>query len=60
MINKIFNPPHYTVEDWELNYHLENILNYISRAGRKEDEIEDVKKAQWYLNRHIKKLEGRG
>jgi hypothetical protein len=68
--NKIFNPPHYTedrkyepiaiIEDWELNFHLGNVLKYISRAGRKENEIEDLKKARWYLDRYIKKLEDEG
>jgi hypothetical protein len=65
--NKIFNPPHYTedrkyepiavIEDWELNFHLGNVLKYISRAGRKGEELEDLKKARWYLDRYIKTLE---
>lgn len=32
-----------------------NILKYIFRSDKKENEIEDLKKAQWYLNRLIEK-----
>ena len=39
------------IEDWGLTYHLGNALKYISRAGRKNDFIEDIEKAIWYLNR---------
>ncbi len=57
------NPSHYTegrkyetidvIEDWKLNYHLGNAVKYISRAGRKGNRLEDLKKAQWYLTREI-------
>lgn len=36
-----------------------NVLKYILRSGRKGDALEDLKKAQWYLGRQIKKMEGR-
>ena len=45
------------IADWELNYHLGNTLKYISRAGRKQNHLEDLKKAQYYLNKEIQKLE---
>jgi hypothetical protein len=34
-------------------------VKYISRAGRKDPskELEDLKKAMWYLQHHISKLE---
>lgn len=62
------HPAHYTsgkfetidvIEDWKLGYHLGNCVKYISRAGKKDPSkmIEDLKKAAWYLDRHIKKLE---
>ena len=33
--------------------HLGNAVKYISRAGKKKDDVEDLKKAVWYLNRKI-------
>jgi hypothetical protein len=62
------HPSHYTdgkievidfIEDKKLNYHRGNAVKYIARAGKKDPtkEIEDLKKAQWYINREIKRLE---
>lgn len=47
------------IEDKKLGYHLGNVVKYVSRAGKKcpDKEIEDLKKARWYLNRYIEKLE---
>ena len=45
------------IEDWELGYHLGNALKYISRAGRKDDIRQDLRKAVWYIERHIEVLE---
>lgn len=36
-----------------VNYCLGNVLKYISRANFKDNKEEDIKKAQWYLNRAI-------
>ena len=47
------------IEDWELDFCLGNAVKYISRAGRKSDELEDLKKARWYLDRKISSLEGK-
>lgn len=63
------HPSHYTsgkievidyIEDQQLPYHLGNVVKYISRAGKKDPnkKVEDLKKAQWYLNRYIQLLEG--
>lgn len=63
MIN---HPQHYNmgkfeaidvIEDWQLNFNLGNTVKYISRAGHKDDIIQDLKKALWYLDREIKRLE---
>jgi hypothetical protein len=64
----VSNPSHYTqgrsiepidaIEDWQLPYHLGNVVKYISRAGRKGSTLEDLKKAAWYLDRYIKQLSG--
>jgi hypothetical protein len=64
------NPIHYggadnqyevikVIEAWELDFHLGNTVKYISRAGKKDTdkEIQDLKKALWYLERKIKNLE---
>lgn len=61
------HPPHYTfgryevidvLEDWFVDEpHLWQVGKYIARAARKGDELEDLKKARWYLNRKIEKLE---
>jgi Protein of unknwon function (DUF3310) len=45
------------VEAWKLGFHLGNVVKYIARAGRKGDALEDLKKARWYLDRHIANLE---
>ena len=59
------NPKHYggdtiyeaikVIEAWELNFHLGNVVKYISRAGKKDSSKtkEDLLKAQWYLDRYI-------
>jgi hypothetical protein len=47
------------IDAWELDFHLGNAVKYISRAGKKDPnkEIEDLKKALFYLDRKIKNLE---
>ena len=68
LVNK---PPHYTVGGIEtIEYmkakstpeefkgHLRlTALKYLSRTGYKDDALQDLKKAQWYLNRLIKECE---
>jgi hypothetical protein len=44
------------IEAWELGFNLGNVIKYISRAGKKESRIDDLKKAQWYLTREIEKV----
>jgi hypothetical protein len=64
----INHPPHYTrsgietidvIEAWHLGYHIGNVVKYISRAGHKDPtrELEDLRKARWYLDREIARLE---
>ena len=45
------------IEAWDLDFHLGNTVKYISRAGKKDKELQDLKKALWYLERKIKNLE---
>lgn len=47
------------IEAWELGFCLGNTVKYISRAGKKGDRLEDLKKARWYLDREIARLEGK-
>jgi hypothetical protein len=60
------HPPHYTqhpsgVECIQITEHLNfclgNAVKYIWRRGEKDDEIQDLKKAAWYINREIARLE---
>jgi len=44
------------IEDWDLGFHLGNTVKYICRAKLKGKELEDLKKAQYYLNRYIGRL----
>jgi hypothetical protein len=62
MTDAVNHPSHYKVGGIEtidfieakgLNYHLGNVVKYVSRAGHKQDALEDLKKALWYLNREI-------
>lgn len=60
--DQVNHPAHYTqgnietidfIEDKQLDYHLGNVIKYITRAKLKGSELQDLKKAQWYLNRYI-------
>lgn len=64
------NPKHYTdgkievidfIEDKEFCYKLGQVVKYISRAGKKDASktLEDLLKAQWYLNRKIEQLKNK-
>ncbi len=66
--DKINNPKHYTfgsievieaIEAWSLGYHLGNVIKYIARSKHKNNELEDLKKARWYINRKIQQLENK-
>lgn len=46
------------IEAWDLGFCLGNTVKYISRAGKKGDHLEDLRKARWYLDREISKLGG--
>ena len=59
------NPAHYTVggietidfiEAKKLGYNLGNVVKYITRADHKDNKLEDLRKAQWYLTREINSL----
>lgn len=58
------NPAHYKgdlvmriIEWFDLGFCLGNVLKYVLRAGKKGVELEDLKKAEWYLKRRIQQVE---
>jgi hypothetical protein len=65
MKEKVDHPDHYggdnnpyevikIIEALGLDFHLGNVVKYISRAGKKhENVLEDMKKAKWYLDRWL-------
>lgn len=68
-MSKVEHPPHYggadnpyeaikVIEAWRLGFNLGNTVKYISRAGKKDDLIQDLEKARWYLDREINNLKG--
>ena len=67
MIDVVNHPPHYksdsgiesidVIEGFGLNFHLGNVIKYILRHDKKGKPLEDLKKARWYLDREIEKLE---
>lgn len=49
------------IEAWDLDFHLGNVVKYVSRAGRKsESPLQDIKKAKWYLDRWLEKNNSEG
>jgi hypothetical protein len=45
------------IDAWGLSFRLGNALKYVCRAGRKGDAVEDLRKAAWYIDSEIKRLE---
>ena len=65
-LSKVNHPAHYNsgkievidaIVDWELDFIEGNVVKYVTRAKHKGDEINDLKKARWYLDYLIKNLE---
>ena len=67
MEDMVNHPPHYKLANGvevidlteQLNFCRGNAVKYICRAGRKGDadtEIEDLRKAAWYINRELQRL----
>lgn len=67
---KVNQPDHYSgdgitamqiIEAFNLNFALGNVIKYALRAGRKpgEDEVHDLNKAAWYLQRELEAAEAR-
>lgn len=65
--DKVSHPSHYVegrryepkdvIRDWGLNYNLGCVVKYVSRAGRKDDILQDLRKARQYLDFEIEAIE---
>jgi hypothetical protein len=60
------HPPHYNtgkievidaIDDWGLDFNAGNVVKYVARHQHKADPVEDLKKARWYLDRLIERIE---
>ena len=65
-VDMVNSPKHYTaggIETYDfiaakgLSYELGNVVKYITRADHKGNRLQDLKKAQWYLNAAISREE---
>ena len=63
---RVNHPNHYNqgkievidaIEDWDLNFCEGNVIKYVARHRHKDEPLEDLKKAKWYLDRLIGKIE---
>lgn len=63
--DQVNHPSHYQcdgfevidiIEKFELGFNLGNVIKYILRSDKKDDTIQDLEKAIWYLKREIEKL----
>ena len=64
--NSVEHPSHYTKHPSgvecitvteHFNFNRGNAIKYVWRAGEKGNEIEDLKKARWYIDREIQRME---
>ena len=61
------HPSHYNqgietieyIESWSMNFNTGNVIKYVTRAGYKDNQLEDLKKAMWYLQREIDRIENK-
>jgi len=69
MADSVNRPVHYTshpsgVECIEVvehfNFTIGNAIKYLWRSGLKDDAVEDLRKARWYIDREIERLEKKG
>lgn len=49
--------PKDVIREWGLNFNLGSAVKYIARAGRKDDIVQDLKKAREFLTFEIEALE---
>jgi hypothetical protein len=65
--DNVDHPNHYNkgieaidvIESWNLNFNVGNVIKYMLRAPFKGEQIQDLEKAKWYLDRHIENVRKR-
>ena len=67
MSDNVKHPSHYVegrkfepkdvIRDWGLNFNLGSAVKYVARAGRKDDLVQDLKKAQEFIQFEIDAIE---
>ena len=63
---RVNHPSHYNkgietidyIESWNMDFNIGNVIKYVTRAGHKDNKLEDLEKAKWYLEREINKAKG--
>lgn len=56
--NRLNPQPKDVIRAWGLNFNLGSAVKYISRAGHKDDIVQDLKKAQEFIQFEIDAIEG--
>jgi hypothetical protein len=65
IVDNVNHPAHYKVGGIEtinfieakgLDYNLGNVVKYITRSDHKDNKLQDLQKAAWYLNRAISQI----
>ena len=65
--SQVNNPSHYggsknpyetikVIEAWDLDFCLGNAIKYISRAAHKDNMVQDLEKAIWYIQRKLSQI----
>lgn len=63
---RVNHPEHYTkggievhdfISAWRMDFDAGNVIKYVTRAPYKNNKLEDLKKARWYLNKLIEEAE---
>lgn len=67
MTDEVNHPKHYTAHPSgveciqiteQMGFNLGNAIKYVWRADLKDNAVQDLKKAVWYIEREIKRREG--
>jgi len=68
-VDMVNHPPHYNkgiettayIDSWDMGFSQGNVIKYVTRYtlkhNQKEKQLEDLKKARWYLDNLIKMVE---
>ena len=64
-MEKVNHPEHYNkgievidfIDSWDMDFSTGNIIKYGSRHKHKDNPLEDLKKAKWYIERLINNYE---